>query len=151
MNGGTSLRLVWLSRWLATLLLCILGACVLCWSTQYTETNTNSGYLDKIPPPPTPTLSPNPIPLFFQIHHILHLLLAAPKKESEVLSSSTSRWIFYYLINSSIPKFNNKKMHCTRFEHLSAPFFFYPFLADSYHINTYSHDSCVCMRVDDFI
>lgn len=29
-------------------------------------------------------------------------------------------------------------------------FFFYPFLADSYHINTYSHDSCVCMRVEWF-
>lgn len=28
--------------------------------------------------------------------------------------------------------------------------FFYPFLADSYHINTYSHDSCVCMRVEWF-
>lgn len=82
------------------------------------------------PPLPPPTLSPNPIPLFFQIHYILHLLLAAPQKESEVLCVDE-----YTIILLILPLQNLIKKKCIvlEFEHIWAPiFFFTPFLADSY-------------------
>lgn len=84
------------------------------------------------PLPPPPTLSPNPIPLFFQIHYILHLLLAAPQKESEVLCVDEYTIIIILLI---LPFQNliKKKMHCTWiWAYLSTHFFLTPFLTDSY-------------------
>lgn len=146
MNGGTSLRLVWLSRWLATLLLCILGACVLCWSTQYTETNTSSGLLDKIPPPPPlyPQTQFLSFSKFITSYTSLLLLRRSLKSSHPVL-------VYEYSIILIILPFQNLiiiRWIVLEFEHISAPIFFIPFLL--IHINTYSHHSCVCMRVEWF-
>lgn len=125
MNGGTSLRLVWLSRWLATLLLCILGACVLCWSTQYTETNTNSGYLDKIPPPP-PVYPQTQFLSFskFITSYTYSLLLLRRS-----LKSSHPVLVDEYSIILLILPFQNLiiiiRCIVLKFEHLSAPLFFF--------------------------
>lgn len=82
------------------------------------------------PPLPPPTLSPNPIPLFFQIHYILHLLLAAPQKESEVLCVDEYTIILLILPFQNLIKKNALYLNLSIFEH---PFFFFtPFLADSY-------------------
>lgn len=126
MNGGTSLRLVWLSRWLATLLLCILGACVLCWSTQYTETNTNSGYLDK-KSPPQPPLYPQTQFLSFSkfITSYTYSLLLLRKS----LKSSHPVLVDEYSIILLILPFQNLiiiiRCIVLKFEHLSAPLFFF--------------------------
>lgn len=80
--------------------------------------------IPRTPQPPLP-LSPNPIPLFFQIHYILHLLLAAPQKESEVLCVDEYTIILLILYFQNLIK---KKCIVLEFEHIWAPiFFFYPF------------------------
>lgn len=77
------------------------------------------------PPLPPPTLSPNPIPLFFQIHYILHLLLAAPQKESEVLCVDEYTIILLILPFQNLIKKNALYLNLSIFEHPF--FFFYPF------------------------
>lgn len=82
------------------------------------------------PPPPSPHFIPKPNTSLFS--NPLHPS-PSPCCSSEGIWSPLCGWIYYNLINSSLPKLDKKKMHCTWiWAYLSTHFFFTPFLTDSY-------------------
>lgn len=105
----------------------------------------------KINSSPTPPLRPQTQFLSFSkfiISYTYSLLLLRRS-----LKSSHPILVHEYSIILLILPFQNLiiiiRCIVLKFEHLSAPlFFFIPFLL--IHINTYSHHSCVCMRVEWF-